>query len=136
MIEQADEIGCSRHRNSAVPFSFRTLHGGADQPRFSLAGVQRSEQLSGRSDDPAVEGEFVHSDLVNQLLDIGHSHRREQRQRDRQIVMRTVLGQAGRDLALHLDGARFQPEIGNCISKCDHARPFCLFIGQITEFFP
>src|SRR5258705_848956 len=39
----------------------------------------------------AVERQLAHRHVVRQQLGIGHAHRREQRQRDRQVVMRTFL---------------------------------------------
>lgn len=102
---------------------------------------------------------------IGQLLAIDHAHRAEQRERDRQVVMRSVLGQVGRrevnrdplgrqrkthrgerglyplaalahrlvrqandrearqargELALHLDAAGFEPEIGDRAHQRDH----------------
>ena len=43
----------------------------------------------------SIEREFAHRDPVAQLFGIGHAHRRQQRQRDRQVVMRPLLRQVG-----------------------------------------
>lgn len=57
------------------------------------------QQHTGRGHDPRIEREFPDRDPVAKLLGIGHPHCREQRQCDRQIVMRSFLGQVrGREV--------------------------------------
>ena len=129
--------------------------------------MDRRQQHPGRGDDAPVERQFADRDMIAELLGIGHPHRRQQRERDRQVVVRAFLGQVGRgevdgdplgrqceaergqrrlhalaalvhrlvgqsdevearqprrDLALHLDRARLEPEIGDCIDARD--QPF------------
>ena len=55
--------------------------------------MHRGEQNAGRADNPPVEREFAHRDEVRQLLPVRHAHRGQQRERDRQIIMTTLLGQ-------------------------------------------
>ena len=95
MPQQADQIARGEHRNAAGPACLWPLFGGTDQASARLAGVQRGDQHAGAGDHPAIQREFPHRDPVAQLFGIGHPHRRQQRQRNRQIVMRSVLGQIG-----------------------------------------
>ena len=131
-----------------------------------MVGMDCGQQYAGAGDHPAIEGQLADHDIIRQLFGIGHAHRGKQRERDRQVEVRTFLGHVGGgeidrdplgrerqphrgkrsldplaafahglvrqtddrkarqprgDLALHLHLARFQPEIGNCPDKCDHA---------------
>ena len=95
VIEQADQVGRGDHGDPAGPGRFAALHRRADQAAILRAGMQRGEQHPGRGDDPPIERQFAHRDIVPQLLGIGHPHRRQQRQRDRQVIVRAFLGQVG-----------------------------------------
>ena len=168
MVEQAEQVGRREHLDIARPRRLRPLRGGADEPALDAARVQRGEQHTGRGRDAAVEAELADDDIGAQRLGIDHPHRAEQRERDRQVVVRALLGQvggrevdgdpfgrereadrgqrgahplaafgdrlvgqaddgeagdAGRDLALHLDGARVEPEIGDGGNDRDHKPP-------------
>jgi len=141
-----------------------------DEPALDAARVERREQHPRRGRDAAVEAEFADDDIAAQRLRIDHPHRTEQRERDRQVVMRALLGQVGgrqidrdplrrqreadrrergadafaafgdrlvgqaddreagharRDLALDLDRARLEPEIGGGGYDRYHGFPLC-----------
>ena len=68
---------------------------GQISPRSSTARVQRGEQHARRGGDAAVEAEFADHDIGRQRFGIDDPHRAEQRERDRQVVMRAFLGQVG-----------------------------------------
>ena len=95
VTQQPREIGGGEHRDAACPACFGSLRGGTDQPAFLPACMERGEQDTGRCDHSPVERQFTDSDPVAKLLGIGHAHRGQQGKRDRQVVMRPVLGQIG-----------------------------------------
>ena len=187
VVEQADEVGCGDHRNAAGPARLRPLDRGTDQAGLGLAGVDCRQQHAGRRRDSPVQRKLAHRDPVAKLLGIGHAHRRQQRERDRQVVVAAFLREIGgrqvdrdalgrerqahrrqrglhpfaafahrlvrqtdeietrhprRDLALHLDGARLQPQIGNRPNQCDHKNPsrieglVAICAGQVERGLP
>ncbi len=95
MVEQADQVGCSADWHTARPARLGPLRCRTDQPRLFLACMQRCQQYARRSDHAAIERQLAHRNPVAQLLGIGHAHCREQRQRNRQVVVRAFLGQIG-----------------------------------------
>ena len=93
MVEQADEIGRGDNLDPARPAGLCALPSRADQRFFDTAGMERGEQYAGAGDHAPVECEFSHRDILRNRFQIDHAHRREQRQRNRQIVVRAFLGQ-------------------------------------------
>ena len=96
MVEQGDKIGRADHLDIAGPGGFRTLRGGADQAEPARRGVDRSEQHAWRRRNPSVEAELADRQIGGKQLPVDRAHRREQAERDRQIVMRAFLGKIGR----------------------------------------
>mgnify|MGYP007123468917 CR=1 FL=1 len=95
MVEQAEQVGCREHLDIARPCRLRPLRRGTDQPALDTARMERGEQHAGRRGDAAVEAELADDDIGTQRLGIDHPHRAEQRERDRQVVVRALLGQVG-----------------------------------------
>ncbi len=96
MVEQCQQIGGGDHFDIAGPGRFPALRCGADQAQLPLRCVQRREQHARGSGDAAVQPQFADDNIVAERLGIEDAHRRQQSQRDRQIVMRAFLGQVGR----------------------------------------
>ncbi len=96
VVEQPDQARRGDDRHAARPARLGALRRRADQALVPLAGMKRGEQHAGRGDDAPVERQLADRDPVRQLLGIGHPHRREQRERDRQVVVAALLGQVGR----------------------------------------
>ena len=93
--QEAHQIARGEHRHAAGPACLGALLGRADQACALRAGVERGDQHPGARDHPSVERQLADRDPVAQLLGIGHAHGGQQSQRDRQVVMRSVLGQIG-----------------------------------------
>ncbi len=96
MVEQGDEVGRRDDLDVAGPGRLRPLGGGADEAEASRRGVHRRQQHSGRRRDPAVEPELADGDIAGQRLRIDRPERRQHPERDRQVVMRPLLGQIRR----------------------------------------
>ncbi len=69
---------------------------GQIRPLSQRRRMDCGQQHAGRSGDASVEAEFADRDIVRQRLGVGRTDRRKQPQRDREIVMRALLGQVGR----------------------------------------
>jgi hypothetical protein len=91
--QQADEVRRRTDPYAAGPARLRSLRGRADQAQFGLAGMERGQQYPRRGDDAAVERQFVHWQPLAQFLGIDDAHCAQQRQRDRQVIVRTFIGQ-------------------------------------------
>lgn len=96
MIEQRHQIGRGYDLDRPGPRRLRPLCGRADQAEIALRRVQSRQQYARRRRDPPVQPELADYDMRRQRLGIDHAHRTQQRERDRQIVMRSFLGQIGR----------------------------------------
>jgi hypothetical protein len=57
--------------------------------------MERGQKHAGARDDPPVQRELADRDMLGNHFAIDDPHRRQQRERDRQIVMRPFLGQVG-----------------------------------------
>ena len=57
--------------------------------------MDRRQQHAGRADDPPIQRQFAHGHVIGRLFRVDHPHRRQQRQRDRQVIVRPFLGQVG-----------------------------------------
>jgi hypothetical protein len=90
--------------------------------------MQRSEQNAWRGGDTPVEREFPHRDILAGEFGIDDPHCREQRQRDRQVVMRALLGQVG---GREVDGdplrGKRQTQRGDC-----GANPLAAFAHRLV----
>ncbi len=95
VADQREQIGCGDHLDPPRPRRLGALGHRTDQPAVDLRGVECGEQHARRGRDPPVEPEFADRDIVGKGLGIDDAHRAEQRQRDRQVEMRTLLGQIG-----------------------------------------
>jgi hypothetical protein len=94
VVEQADQVGRGDDVDPARPFRLEPWLAGQISPSRA-ARVQRRQQHAGRADHPPVERELADRDVIGDLLAIDHAHCREQRQRDRQVVVAAFLGQIG-----------------------------------------
>src|SRR3546814_8438565 len=88
------EAGRLEHLDIPGPGRLRPLRDRTDEPALDAARVERREQHPRRGRDAAVEAEFADDDIAAQRLRIDHPHRTEQRERDRQVVMRALLGRS------------------------------------------
>ena len=95
VVQQRDQIGRGNHLDPARPARLAALSRRANKPFLDTARMKRGEQHAGRGDHPAIERQFADRDVIADLLKIDHAHRREQRQRDRQVVVAALLGQVG-----------------------------------------
>lgn len=95
MVEERDEVGCGDHLDRPRPGGLRPLPRRADQAELGGRGMEGGEQHPRRRRDPAIETEFADDDKAGDRLLVDHTHRAEQAERDRQIVMRALLGQIG-----------------------------------------
>ena len=114
MVDQRQEVGRRQDLDRPRPGRLRSLRGRADQPAVLGARMQCGEQHPGRRRDPRVEPQLADHDIFGERLDIDHSHRTEQRERDRQVEMRSLLGQVGRG-QVHRDplGRQREPHRGD-----------------------
>ena len=95
MGDQRQQIGRGQHIHLASPGGFGALGGRADQPLFARCSMQGREQHAGHCLDGAIKAEFANRDKFIERILGNHPHRAEQPQRDRQIIMRSFLGQIG-----------------------------------------
>ena len=96
MREQREQVGRGDDFDVPGPGSFGPLSNRADQPLVVRRSMQRREQHARRRRDPPIELELADDDIVGKRLRIRSTDRGEQGKRDRQIEMRTLLGQIRR----------------------------------------
>ncbi len=129
VIEQADQVRRGEDRDATRPARFGALRCRADQALVDTGGVDRGEQHAGGGDHPAIQRQLAHRDEIGQLFGIGHAHRGEQGQRDRQVVMRAFLGQVCRR---KVDGdALGRKRQAHCRERGDH--PFAAFVHRLVR---
>ena len=95
MVEDRQQVRRGDYLHLAGPGGFGALRHRADEAQFPLPGMKRSEQHAGRRGDAAVQAQFAHHDIARKRFGIDHAHGAQQRQRDRQVEMRPLLGQIG-----------------------------------------
>lgn len=95
VIEQRQQIGRGDHFDRARPCSFRALRGRAHQTLRLRRGMECRQQHAGGRRDPGVEAKLADDDIIGERFRIDHAHRPQHAERDRQIVMRSFLGQIG-----------------------------------------
>lgn len=93
MVEQADEVRRGHDRYAAGPACLPALRRRTDQPLVRAGSMERRQQHTRRRHDPAIKRQFADRNEIDQLLGIGHAHCCQQRQRDRQVIVRAFLGQ-------------------------------------------
>ena len=129
MVEQRKQSRRADHLDRSRPRRFRPLRRGADQSQPLFGCVQRRQQHPRRSGNTPVQPQLAHHHIGRQRLGIDHPHRAQQPQRDRQVVMRSLLGQVGRR-QVHRDPLRRQrqpdrgqrrahplPAFGHCLVR-------------------
>ncbi len=95
MGEQRQEVGRGDHIELARPRGFAALRRRADQPLVLRRRVDRGQKHSRRRGDPSVEAQLADGEIMRQRLRVGRADRRQQAKRDRQVVVRPLLGQVG-----------------------------------------
>ena len=96
MVEQREQVGRGDDFELARPGRLAPCAAGQIRPLSMRRGVDRGEQHARRRRDPPVEAQLADRDIMRQRLRHRSPHRRKQAERDRQIVMRALLGQVGR----------------------------------------
>ena len=167
-VSKARRSGAASTSSSPAQLASLPCAAGQIRPLSSAEAWIAASSTPGRRRDPPVEAELADRDIMRQRLGVGRADRRQQAERDRQIVMRAFLGQVGgrqvdRDalgrqrqadrgergadplaalgdrlvgqadddeggkpddeLDLHLDGARFEPEISDGGDGRGHQAP-------------
>jgi len=93
--QQREQVGGGEDFDLPRPRRLGALRGGTDEPLARRRSMERGEQYPCRRRDPRVETELADHDIMAELLGIDDPHRGEQRQRDRQVEVRSFLGQVG-----------------------------------------
>lgn len=94
--EQRQQVGRGEDLELSRPARLAALHRRADQPLVFARGMKRGEQHPGRGGDSPVEAQLPDRDIMRQRFRVGRSDRGQQAQGDRQVEMRSLLGQIGR----------------------------------------
>ena len=93
--KQGQQVGGGNHLELARPARLGALCRRADQPLVVRRRMKRGEQHSRRSGDSPVETQLADGNVMRQALGIGGSNRRQQAERDRQVIVRAFLRQVG-----------------------------------------
>ena len=96
VVEQRQQVWCGNDLDLACPCRFCTLHCRADKPHLPPRSMERCKQYARGSGNPPIEAEFANDDIMRKRFGIDQTHGRQQRHRDRQVVMRSFLGQVSR----------------------------------------
>ena len=96
VVDQGDQIARGQDRAAAGPGGFGAAGFGADQAKPQSAGGDGGGQGSGDLDDRAVQRQLAHRRPAVERAARDDVHRRQDAQRDRQVVMTALLGQVRR----------------------------------------
>ena len=96
MIQQGQKVRRGNDLNLPGPCGLRPLHRRTNEAHIARRCVQGGKQYARRPGDLAVKPKFPDDDIMRQRFRIDQPHRRQQRQRDWQIIMRAFFGQVGR----------------------------------------
>ena len=103
VIDQGEQRGRGDDRRpvgicivEASPRGLAAAHRGADHAAPRRAGSDRRRQHAGNAAERAVERQLAQHDVARDAFARHHAHRRQQAERDRQVVVAALLGEVGR----------------------------------------
>ena len=96
VIDQRDQRRRRQYVHAAREGRFRSVGGGTDQSTIAFRCRQRRGQHAGHRRHRRIQRQLPQRHIVRHLAGRDHPHRRQQPQRNGQIVMRAFLGQIGR----------------------------------------
>ena len=96
MIEKTQQIGRGYDFDLPCPSGFGALHRRTHQPAADFGRMERGQQHAWRRCHTPVQPQLSDHDITRQCFGVDDSHRAQQCQRNRQIIMRPFLRQVGR----------------------------------------
>lgn len=115
IIEQGKQVGCGEHFYLPGPCRLWALSRRTNKPEPKPGGVERRQQYAGRIRDASIKAQLADNGVTAQRLLIDDSHRPEQGERDRKVVMRSLFRQiSGREVDRDAFGRQCETHRGDC----------------------